>query len=96
MDVNLSLVSQMPKANRNVRQEADENGTTVMGAGIMVSPQHFPATGRVCGLVCRRYRPDGLIQPWGVINVAFEPETLKLGRLQARHLHIRFPGRHAD
>jgi predicted component of type VI protein secretion system len=26
-----------------------------------------------------------------VINVAFEPETLKLGRLQARHLHIRFP-----
>jgi hypothetical protein len=41
MDVNLSLVSQMPKANRNVRQEADENGTTVMGAGIMVSPSIF-------------------------------------------------------
>ncbi|WP_194820668.1 type VI secretion system baseplate subunit TssK, partial [Escherichia coli] len=31
-----------------------------------------------------------LISPWGVIDATFEPESLKLGCLQARHLHVRF------
>ncbi len=36
------------------------------------------------------YCPAGTHLPWGVIDATFEPESLKLGRLQARHLHVRF------
>lgn len=32
----------------------------------------------------------GLTSPYGVIDATFEPESLRLGRLQARHLHVRF------
>lgn len=32
----------------------------------------------------------GLSHPWGIIASSFETEMLKLGRLQARHLHLRF------
>jgi len=57
----------------------------------MVSPQHFQQQVAYAAWSAESIARMGLSQPWGVINVAFEPETLKLGRLQARHLHIRFP-----
>ncbi|STR69699.1 type VI secretion protein [Raoultella ornithinolytica] len=50
----------------------------------------LPATGRICCLVCRRYRADESQPPLGVIEAAFEQNMLKLGRLQASRLHIRF------
>ncbi|MDT9671275.1 type VI secretion system baseplate subunit TssK, partial [Klebsiella pneumoniae] len=28
--------------------------------------------------------------PWGVVEATFEPEMLKLGRLQAHRLQVRF------
>lgn len=61
------------------------------GRGIMVSPQHFQQQAAYAAWSAEGIARMGLSQPWGVINVAFEPETLKLGRLQARHLHLRFP-----
>ncbi|HDY8789331.1 TPA: type VI secretion system baseplate subunit TssK, partial [Klebsiella pneumoniae] len=32
----------------------------------------------------------GLNHPWGVVEATFEPEMLKLGRLQAHRLQVRF------
>jgi len=61
------------------------------GRGIMISPQHFQQQVAYAAWSAEGIARMGLTQPWGVINVAFEPETLKLGRLQASHLHIRFP-----
>ncbi|MCW0331662.1 hypothetical protein NB704_003051 [Pantoea ananatis] len=61
------------------------------GRGVMVSPQHFQQQVAYAAWSAESIARMGLSQPWGVINVAFEPETLTLGRLQARHLHIRFP-----
>jgi hypothetical protein len=88
MDVNLSLVSQMPK-EIVIRREANENGTTVMGQGHDGFSPAFSATGRVCGLVCRRYCPMGLSSPGGD-KCHLRTGNTQLGRLQARHLH-RFP-----
>lgn len=62
-----------------------------MGQGPDGLSPALPATGRVCGLVCGMHRPVRPLHPWGVIEATFEPDALKLGRLQARHLHIRFP-----
>ncbi len=53
------------KPNRNVRQEADENGTTVMGSRDYGFAPALPATGHVCGLVRRRYCLDGFITALG-------------------------------
>lgn len=60
------------------------------GRGVMIAPQHFQQQVAYGAWSAEGIARMGLLQPWGVINVAFEPETLKLGRLQARHLHIRF------
>ena len=60
------------------------------GRGQMVSPQHFQQQAAYAAWSVECIARLGLSQPWGVINVAFEPEALKLGRLQARHLHVRF------
>lgn len=38
----------------------------------------------------------GLNHPWGVVEATFEPEMLKLGRLQAHRLQVRFRGWHDD
>ncbi len=62
-----------------------------MGQGPDGLSPALPATGRLCGLVCGMYRPTGSLPSLGVINATFEPDVLKLGRLQARHLHLRFP-----
>ena len=62
-----------------------------MGQGPDGLSPALPATGRLCGLVCGCIARLGLSHPWGVINATFEPDVLKLGRLQARHLHLRFP-----
>lgn len=61
------------------------------GRGVMVSPQHFQQQVAYAAWSAEGIARMGLSHPWGVINVAFEPETLRLGRLQARHLHLRFP-----
>ncbi|SNY72804.1 type VI secretion system baseplate subunit TssK [Enterobacter sp. CC120223-11] len=60
------------------------------GRGIMVSPQHFQQQAAYAAWSTECIAQMGLTHPWGVIEAAFEPETLKLGRLQARRLHIRF------
>ncbi len=59
------------------------------GRGIMVLP-HFSATGRVCGLVCRMYCPTGPLLSMGGYQRHLRTEALRLGRLQAHHLHVRF------
>lgn len=61
-----------------------------MGQGHYGLSPAFSATGRVCGLVCRMHCPTGPLLSMGVINATFEPEALRLGRLQAHHLHVRF------
>lgn len=60
------------------------------GRGIMVSPQHFQQQAAYTAWSADCIARLGLNHPWGVIEAAFEPDALKLGRLQARHLHIRF------
>ena len=57
----------------------------------MVSPQHFQQQAAYAAWSAECIARLGLSHPWGVINATFEPDVLKLGRLQARHLHLRFP-----
>lgn len=61
------------------------------GRGQMVSPQHFQQQAAYAAWSAECIARLGLSQPWGMIDATFEPDALKLGRLQARHLHIRFP-----
>ncbi|MDN8541642.1 type VI secretion system baseplate subunit TssK [Erwinia sp. BC051422] len=58
--------------------------------GVMVSPQHFQQQAAYAAWSAECIAQRGLNHPWGVIRAEFEPEILKLGRLQARHLHVRF------
>lgn len=60
------------------------------GRGIMVSPQHFQQQAAQAAWSAECIARLGLSQPWGMIDAAFETDALKLGRLQARHLHVRF------
>lgn len=60
------------------------------GRGIMVSPQHFQQQAAYAAWSAESVAQMGLIHPWGVIEATFKADALKLGRLQARHLHIRF------
>lgn len=60
------------------------------GRGIMVSPQHFQQQAAHASWAAECIAQMGLNYPWGVIEAAFEPDALKLGRLQARKLHLRF------
>lgn len=61
------------------------------GRGQMVSPQHFQQQAAYAAWTAECIARLGLSHPWGVIDATFEPDALKLGRLQARHLHVRFP-----
>ncbi len=61
------------------------------GRGQMVSPQHFQQQAAYAARSAECIARLGLSHPRGVIEATFEPDALKLGRLQARHLHIRFP-----
>ncbi|WP_332844194.1 type VI secretion system baseplate subunit TssK [Enterobacter hormaechei] len=61
------------------------------GRGQMVSPQHFQQQAAYAAWSAECIARLGLSHPWGVINATFESDVLKLGRLQARHLHLRFP-----
>ncbi|KAB8309935.1 type VI secretion system baseplate subunit TssK [Erwinia endophytica] len=60
------------------------------GRGIMISPQHFQQQAAHTAWSAECIARMGLTHPWGVIRASFEPEMLKLGRLQASHLHVRF------
>jgi type VI secretion system protein ImpJ len=60
------------------------------GRGIMVSPQHFQQQVAYAAWSAECIAQMGLNHPWGVIEAAFEPGALKLGRLQAHRLHVRF------
>ena len=61
------------------------------GRGQMISPQHFQQQAGYAAWSADGIARMGLSHPWGIIDVTFEPDALKLGRLQARHLHVRFP-----
>jgi len=56
----------------------------------MISPQHFQQQAAYAAWSAECIARLGLSCPWGMIDATFEPEALKLGRLQARHLHVRF------
>jgi len=56
----------------------------------MVSPQHFQQQAAYAAWSAECIAQMGLSHPWGVVEAAFEPDALKLGRLQSRRLHIRF------
>lgn len=60
------------------------------GRGVMVSPQHFQQQAAYAAWSAECIAQMGLNHPWGVIEATFEPDALKLGRLQARKLHVRF------
>lgn len=60
------------------------------GRGIMLSPQHFQQQAAYAAWSAEFIARLGLCQPWGVIEASFEDDALKLGRLQARRLCIRF------
>lgn len=60
------------------------------GRGIMVSPQHFQQQAAYTAWSAESIAQMGLNHPWGIIQAQFEPDALKLGRLQPRHLHLRF------
>ena len=61
-----------------------------MGPGDYDLAPAFSTAGRTCELGCGMHCADGPQLPLGVIEAAFEPDALKLGRLQARKLHLRF------
>ncbi|WP_428944142.1 type VI secretion system baseplate subunit TssK [Pantoea sp. FN060301] len=60
------------------------------GRGVMISPQHFQQQVAYAAWTAECIAQMSLSHPWGVLNVAFEPGPLKLNRLQANHLHLRF------
>lgn len=60
------------------------------GRGQMISPQHFQQQAAYAAWSAECIAQMGLNHPWGVIRAEFEADALKLGRLQARHLHVRF------
>lgn len=60
------------------------------GRGIMLSPQHFQQQAAYAAWSAECIARMGLNHPWGVVEVSFEADALKLGHLQARHLHVRF------
>ncbi|MEK1848680.1 type VI secretion system baseplate subunit TssK, partial [Klebsiella pneumoniae] len=60
------------------------------GRGIMVSPQHFQQQAAYAAWTAEVIARMGLNHPWGVVEATFEPEMLKLGRLQAHRLQVRF------
>ncbi len=60
------------------------------GRGIMVSPQHFQQQAAYAAWAAEAIARMGLNHPWGVVEATFEPEMLKLGRLQAHRLQVRF------
>ncbi|MCU6663805.1 type VI secretion system baseplate subunit TssK [Silvania hatchlandensis] len=60
------------------------------GRGIMISPQHFQQQAAYAAWSAECIAQMGLNHPWGVIEATFEPDALKLGRLHARKLHLRF------
>jgi len=63
---------------------------TLWGRGIMVSPQHFQQQAAYAAWSAECIARMGLTHPWGVLASGFEIDALKLGRLQARRLHVRF------
>ncbi len=60
------------------------------GRGVMISPQHFQQQAAYAAWSAECIAQMSLTHPWGVIRAEFEAEALKLERLQARHLQVRF------
>lgn len=56
----------------------------------MLSPQHFQQQAAYAAWSAEYIAQMGLNHPWGMIQATFEPDLLKHGRLQPRHLHVRF------
>lgn len=60
------------------------------GKGIMLSPQHFQQQISYQQWANECIAQMGLNYPWGVLSAQFDLDLLKLGRLQATHLAVRF------
>ncbi|GLX58992.1 hypothetical protein Pcaca02_43010 [Pectobacterium carotovorum subsp. carotovorum] len=58
------------------------------GRGQMVSPQHFQQQAAYASWSAECIARLGLSHPWGMIDATFEPDALKLGRLQALRWQI--------
>lgn len=56
----------------------------------MISPQHFQQQAAHAAWSAESIAQMGLNHPWGVFEAVFDADMLKLGRLQAQHLHLRF------
>ncbi|CAI2455579.1 type VI secretion system baseplate subunit TssK [Serratia liquefaciens] len=60
------------------------------GRGVMISPQHFQQQAAYAAWSVECIAQMGLNHPWGVIQATFEADSLKLGRVQAHQLHVRY------
>ena len=60
------------------------------GLGTLIFPQHFQQQSVWQAWCSETIACMGLRSPWGVFMASFEPDALKLGRLQPRHLNVRF------
>lgn len=60
------------------------------GRGTMISPQHFQQQAAYAAWSAECIARLGLNHPWGILESTFEADILKLGRLQARRLYVRF------
>ena len=60
------------------------------GRGIMISPQHFQQQAAYAAWSAEAVAMMSLIHPWGVAEAAFDADLLKLNRLQAQKLRVRF------
>lgn len=60
------------------------------GRGVMIAPQHFQQQAAYAAWSAECIAQMALTHPWGVLEATFETDMLKLNRLQARRLHVRF------
>lgn len=60
------------------------------GRGVMISPQHFQQQAAYAAWSAESVAMMSLNHPWGVAEATFDTELLKLNRLQARALRVRF------
>jgi len=63
----------------------------VWSAGALLCPQQFQQQARWEAWSNERLAHLSLVHPWGVQAVAFDLETLRLGKLKATRLCLRMP-----
>ncbi|MHC8314055.1 type VI secretion system baseplate subunit TssK [Pseudomonas sp. LB3P31] len=60
-------------------------------AGALLCPQQFQQQARWEAWVNERLAHLSLVNPWGVLAVAFDPDALRMGKLKASQLLLRMP-----